>query len=126
MHAIPKHPSWKSVTMAAGALAALALLLVLTVGAGSPASASPTATASGSATVTMKNIKYNPGTIRISPGDRVVWENLDKTKHTATSSRFDTGKIKPGAAVAVRFTAKGTYPYHCTIHEGMHGKIFVG
>jgi plastocyanin len=113
MHAIPKHPSWKSLTMAAGALAALALLLVLTVGAGSPASAAPTATASGSTTVTMKNIKYHPGTIRISPGDRVVWENLDKVKHTATSSRFDTGK-------------KGTYPYHCTIHEGMHGKIIVG
>lgn len=108
-----------------GALAALALLL-LTFGAGSPASAAPTATASGSATVTIKNLKYMPATINISPGDRVVWANIDNLKHTATSARFDTGKIKPGKAVAVRFTAKGTYPYHCTIHEHMHGKIVVG
>jgi plastocyanin len=126
MHAIPKHPSWKSLTTAAGGLAALALLLLLTVGAGSPASAAPTATASGSSTVTMKDLKFKPGTIHISPGDRVVWTNLDHVKHTATSARFDTGKIKPGTAVAVKFSSKGTYPYHCTIHEDMHGKIVVG
>lgn len=126
MQAIPKHVSGKSLALAVGALAAAALLLLFTIGAGSPASAAPTATASKSATVTIKNIKFKPGTIDISPGDRVVWANLDDVKHTATSARFDTGKIKPGKAVAVTFSSKGTYPYHCTIHEKMHGKIVVG
>jgi plastocyanin len=26
----------------------------------------------------------------------------------------------------VRFTQKGTFAYHCTIHPFMHGKIVVG
>ena len=76
--------------------------------------------------MTIKNFKYKPGTIEIKPGDRVVWANLDDTGHTATSASFDTGKIKPGTAVAVKFSSKGTYPYHCTIHEKMHGTIVVG
>jgi plastocyanin len=126
MHAMPKRLSRKSLAIAAGSLAGLVLLLLFTVGAGAPASAAPTATASGSGTVTIKDFKYQPATIRISPGDRVVWANLDNVKHTATSPRFDTGKIKPGKAVAVRFSSKGTYAYHCTIHKKMHGTIVVG
>jgi plastocyanin len=127
MQALPRrHLTRKSLTVAIGALFAAALLLLLTIGSGSPASAAPAATASKSATVTIKNRKFKPGTIDISPGDRVVWANLDDVKHTATSARFDTGKIKPGTAVAVKFTARGTYPYHCTIHEHMNGKIVVG
>ena len=56
-----------------------------------------------------------------------MWVNLDKVKHTATKGgSFTTGKIKPGKAVAVRFGSKGTYRYHCTIHEDMFGKIVVG
>ncbi len=39
---------------------------------------------------------------------------------------FDTGHIKPGHSVAVRFTQKGTFSYHCEIHPFMHGKIVVG
>jgi plastocyanin len=106
--------------------AGLALLL-LTIGSGAPASAAPSATASRSVTVNIKDFKYKPGTIDINPGDRVVWVNLDKVKHTATKGgSFTTGKIKPGKAVAVRFSARGTYRYHCTLHEDMFGKIVVG
>ena len=48
-------------------------------------------------------------------------------KHTATRrGSFDTGKIKPGHSVAMRFSAAGTYGYLCTIHPEMHGKIIVG
>jgi plastocyanin len=107
---------------AAGSVVALLLL----IGSGSAASASPGASASKSVTVTMKNLKYKPGTISISPGDRVVWANLDRVKHTATGAGFDTGKIKSGKAVAVKFNARGTYRYHCTIHEDMRGKVVVG
>ncbi len=112
----------------AGTLLVAAALLLLAATAGSQASASD-ASASGSSTVTIKNFKFGPGTLRVAPGTRVVFSNAEsgKTKHTATrKGSFDTGKIKPGQAVAIRFTAPGTYAYHCTIHPEMHGKIIVG
>jgi plastocyanin len=126
MQAISAHPGRARVAAIAAIGAALTLLL-LTIGSDVPASAAPTATASRSVTVNIKDFKYKPGTIAINPGDRVVWANLDKVKHTATKGgSFTTGKIKPGRAVAVRFSAKGTYRYHCTLHDEMFGKIVVG
>ena len=38
---------------------------------------------------------------------------------------FDTGRIKPGKSVTVRFAQTGTFAYHCTIHSFMHGKVVV-
>ena len=125
MHSISEHLGRVRVA-AFLAIAGIAALLLI-VGTGSRAAAAPTATASKSVTVTIKNFKYKPGAIEINPGDRVVWSNLDDVKHTATKGgSFTTGKIKPGAAVAVKFTSKGTYRYHCTLHEEMFGKIVVG
>jgi plastocyanin len=128
MQAISRHLAGRArIAVAGGALGAAVILLLVTIGRGAPASAAPTATASSSVTVNIKKFKYKPPTIEINPGDRVVWVNLDKVKHTATKGgSFTTGKIKPGEAVAVRFGSKGTYRYHCTLHEEMFGKIVVG
>jgi plastocyanin len=124
MQALRRDMSRKAQVALAVALAgAIALLLSL----GGHASATPTATASKSVTVSIKNFEYKPDTLRISKGTRVVWVNNDSVKHTATKGgSFTTGKIKPGKAVAVRFTSKGTYAYHCSLHPQMHGKIVVG
>jgi plastocyanin len=127
MQALSTHLTGRVRVAAIVAAGAALALLLLTTGSGAPASAAPTATASRSVTVNIKDLKYKPPTIDINPGDRVVWVNLDKVKHTATKGgSFTTGKIKPGNAVAVRFSSKGTYRYHCTLHEEMFGKIVVG
>ena len=53
--------------------------------------------------------------------------NRDGAAHTATrGGSFDTGKIKPGKAVAVKFSSKGTYRYICSLHPEMTGKVIVG
>jgi plastocyanin len=129
MRSIGEHLGGRNRARAAAiaAIAGLAALLLPVIGRGVPASASPAATASKSVTVTIKGFKFKPGTINIGKGDRVVWVNRDSVKHDATrGGSFSTGKIKPGKAVAVRFGAKGTYRYHCTIHPEMTGKIVVG
>ncbi len=126
LHATPRA---KRATAAILALAAAtAALLLLTYGGGERASASAAgASASGSKTVSINHFAYTPKTLSVATGTRVVFSNASKVKHTATlQGSFDTGKIAPGAAVAVRFTARGTYAYHCTIHPEMHGKIIVG
>ena len=113
--------------LAATALAAALVPMAPATAGGPPASAAPAATASKSEVVRIRNFEYSPATIRISRGDRVVWANLDDVKHTATSrGRFSTGKIRSGKAIAIKFRSKGRFPYHCTIHPEMRGKVVVG
>jgi plastocyanin len=102
----------------------LAVALVATQAA--PA-ASPSANASGTKTVSISHFEFHPHTLNITKGTKVVFSNAAGTAHTATDAgAFDTGHIKPGHSVAVRFAQKGTFSYHCTIHPFMHGKIVVG
>jgi plastocyanin len=127
MQAIFRHLAGRARAAAITAIGAAFALVLLTLGSDTGASAAPTATASKSVNVSIKGFKFKPGTINIDKGDRVVWTNFDSVKHTATrGGSFTTGKIKPGHAAAVKFTAKGTYGYICTLHPGMRGKVVVG
>lgn len=107
-------------------VASLALAAALIATQAAPAAA-PSASASGAKTVNISHFEFHPHTLNIAKGTRVVFSNSSGTAHTATDAgAFDTGHIKPGHSVAVRFTQKGTFAYHCEIHPFMHGKIIVG
>ncbi len=85
-----------------------------------------TATASKGATVDINNFAFHPPTLTVAKGTSVTFSNSSKVSHTATRGGvFDTGVIRPGKSVSVRFTQKGTFAYHCEIHPLMHGKIVV-
>lgn len=87
----------------------------------------PVAEASKAKKVDISHFEFHPPTLSVGKGARVVFSNSSGTAHTATDKgAFDTGRIKPGHSVAVRFGQKGTFSYHCTIHTFMHGKIVVG
>jgi len=91
------------------------------------ASQSGPATISGSKSVDIDHFAFHPPTLNVAKGTRVVFSNSSNTAHTATDKgAFDTGRIKPGHSVSVRFGRKGTFSYHCSIHPFMHGKIVVG
>jgi plastocyanin len=108
-------------------LTVAAFLLALAGLSGEAASAGDaTAQASRSATVTINHFAFHPPTLTIAKGGTVTFSNTSKVTHTATrNGSFDTGFIKPGKSVAVRFKQKGTFAYHCEIHPRMHGKIIV-
>jgi plastocyanin len=121
------HPGRRGRLAAAGAILAIAALALFALSREHASAAPGRATASGSATVTIAHFKYNPTPLHVARGTTVVFSNASKVKHTATrKGSFDTGKISPGSSVSVRFTASGTYAYHCRIHPEMHGKIIVG
>ncbi len=104
----------------------MALGLVLIGLGGEPASAGPTAGASKTAKVDINHFAFHPPTLTIAKGNTVTFANSSKVTHTATrDGAFDTGRIRPGASVAVRFKQKGIFAYHCEIHPLMHGKIVV-
>jgi plastocyanin len=90
------------------------------------ASSGRTATASTVAKVDINHFAFHPPTLAIAKGGSVTFSNSSKVSHTATrGGAFDTGVIKPGKSVSVRFKQRGTFAYHCEIHPEMHGKIVV-
>jgi plastocyanin len=78
-------------------------------------------------TVTLKNIRFHPGTLSIRRGESVkwVWEDAP-TEHNVTFHGFHSRTMASGS-YTVKFTQAGTFNYSCTIHvsEGMKGKIVV-
>lgn len=108
--------------------AALVCTVLLLVSQAAPASSSaPARASSGSAaTVGISHFKFQPATLRIRKGTKVVFSNSSPVPHTATRRGvFDTGRIAPGHRVALRFTRLGTFAYICKIHPFMHGTIVV-
>jgi plastocyanin len=121
--ALRSRRGWQAI---AAALAAVVFGLAIVGLRGEVASAGQTAQASRISTVDINHFAFHPPTLTIGAGSKVVFSNTSGITHTATRrGSFNTGRIKPGTSVAVRFAQKGTFAYHCSIHPFMHGKIVV-
>ncbi|HEV7535449.1 MAG TPA: plastocyanin/azurin family copper-binding protein, partial [Acidimicrobiia bacterium] len=73
---------------------------------------------------------FDPSVITINVGTKVLWTNKTSTRHTVTSNpgsiTFDSGDLRgPGGQFEFRFDAAGSYPYHCTRHPNMIGRVDV-
>lgn len=82
-----------------------------------------------SRTVLIRNFAFNPDTLDIIVGETVSWVNEDDKIHTVTSfpagQVFDSGPLEEGKIFTHTFSTPGEYPYHCSIHPTMAGKIIV-
>jgi plastocyanin len=98
-----------------------ALVLPLFVGAAAPASQQ------ASASVTVANKAFGPSRVKVAMGGKVTWVFQDLIAHTATSDDgfFNTGAASGGASRSVVFRSAGSFPYHCTFHPTMVGKVTV-
>ena len=78
-------------------------------------------------TVVVTIRKFMFDTITVNAGDVVVWRNSDQVEHTLTadSGAFESPLIKPGQRWSFRFTAPGTYAYHCIPHPFMKADVRV-
>ena len=78
--------------------------------------------------VTIQTLKYSPETIEIKKGETVEWANNDLAPHTVTSQtggEFDSGSIEADASWSHTFANEGTFPYYCTFHPNMKGRLIV-
>lgn len=100
----------------------LAVLGMLAMRSGS---ASGHATTSAAKTVDIRNFAFHPGTLTVKRGARVSFTNSSGVTHTASGSAFDTKRIAPGKTVTVTLGKRGTFAYHCKIHNFMKGKVVV-
>ena len=98
-------------------------LVSCTGGSGAAAGAPAAATH----TVVMDGTRFQPETLTIKAGDRVVWVNKDFFPHTATSEagRFDSDDIAPGQSWTLTPAARGEIDYVCTLHRSMKAKLRV-
>lgn len=87
--------------------------------------------ASARTTVSIKDIAFSKGTVKVQPGEVVVWKDMDGyVTHNVTSRgkhRFaSSGSLQVGDSHRVRFKQTGQYRYVCTIHPvNMRAKIVV-
>jgi plastocyanin len=85
------------------------------------------AAAASPATVNIDNFAFAPATLTVTAGTTVTWKNEDDSPHrigdkngTLKSAALDTDDT-----FSHTFAAPGEYPYICTIHPYMAGKIIV-
>ncbi len=106
--------------------AAAAVTAVALAAAAIPAAAVGGAHASSVHVVTLKEIRFHPGTLTIRRGDSVKWVWRDEVDHNVTFHGFHSATQLSGT-YTVRFTHQGTFSYRCTIHvaQGMTGRIIV-
>jgi plastocyanin len=78
-------------------------------------------------TVTMENMRFQPESLTVAPGDTIVWVNNDLVPHTATSKAggFDSQVIQPETSWRVTVRKKGDFSYVCTLHPTMTAMLRV-
>ena len=121
----PARHRWR-IGLVLGAVAVTALLaatLPELTAAGEP----PVAAAAGPATVTIDNFAFAPPTLTVTAGTTVTWKNEDDSPHRIgdKNGTFKSAALDTDDTFSHTFAAPGDYPYICTIHPYMVGKIVV-
>jgi|SRR5580704_775534 plastocyanin len=104
---------------------------VLSFGGGVAQRGSFTASAQGrpasTAEVKIDNFSFGPAAITVSVGTTVTWINRDDIPHTVVSTEkvFKSKVMDTDEKFSYTFTKPGEYPYFCSIHPKMTGKVVV-
>ena len=80
--------------------------------------------------VIIKDGSFQPSEVSVVSGGKVEWHNQDDVQHTVIGDDQDSlplssGLIMPGKKYSFTFNTPGVYGYHCSIEEGMSGRITV-
>ncbi len=77
--------------------------------------------------VKVDNFSFSPQTITIAPGTTVVWTNRDDIPHTVVSDDkvFKSKVLDTDEKFSFTFDKAGSFPYFCSIHPKMTGKVIV-
>src|SRR5215831_3884685 len=83
--------------------------------------------ASGETHLTIDNFTFNPDTITISVGTKIVWENNDDIPHSIveTTGKFRSAALDTEDKFSFTFDKAGSYEYFCGLHPRMQGKVVV-
>ena len=79
--------------------------------------------------VKIDNFSFGPATLTVPVGTAVTWINRDDIPHTVVSTddskSFKSKVLDTDEKFSFTFSRAGTYPYFCSIHPKMTGKVIV-
>jgi plastocyanin len=80
-----------------------------------------------SAEVKIDNFSFGPAAVTVAAGTTVTWTNRDDIPHTVVSDDkvFKSKVLDTDEKFAYTFIKPGTYPYFCSVHPKMTGKVIV-
>jgi amicyanin len=103
------------------------MIAMLLLFAGSPSVTANDQPSGTNAEVKIDNFSFGPETIKVSVGTTVTWTNRDDIPHTvvSTDGAFKSKVRDTDETFSYTFTKAGTYPYFCSVHPKMTGKVVV-
>jgi len=79
--------------------------------------------------VKIDNFSFGPVMLTVPAGTTVTWTNRDDIPHTVVSTddpkTFKSKVLDTDEKFSLTFSKAGTYPYFCSIHPKMTGKVIV-
>ena len=80
--------------------------------------------------VAIRDFAFHPDSLAVPAGATVTWVNCEvppQEPHTTTSDNavWSSPDLNPGQRFSHTFATPGAFPYHCTPHPFMLGKIIV-
>jgi plastocyanin len=106
----------------------LAYVAAMNCRAGQPKESGSQAAHPATVEIVIANHAFSPGSVTIPVGGKITWTNRDSAPHTITAEGIEPKKspvLKQGQSVSDTFSNPGTFPYACSIHPDMTGKIIV-
>jgi len=88
----------------------------------------PAAAQAAANEVSIDNFAFNPKVVTIAAGSKLTWRNRDDVPHKiqSTNNRFVASPLMDTKAVyTLSFPESGEYPYFCSVHPVMQGKVVV-
>jgi 3',5'-cyclic-AMP phosphodiesterase len=79
------------------------------------------------AEVKIDNFSFTPASITVAAGTTITWTNRDDIPHTvvADDKAFKSKVMDTDEKFSYTFGKAGTYPYFCSVHPKMTGKVIV-
>ena len=110
-------------------LAAVLMLGIIGLGVGQKSSAALAQDKASSLEVKIDNFSFGPASLTVAVGTTVTWTNRDDIPHTVVSTddakTFKSKVLDTDEKFSFTFNKAGTYPYFCSIHPKMTGKVIV-
>jgi len=79
------------------------------------------------AEIKIDNFIFGPATLTVAAGTTVTWINRDDIPHkvASTDEVFKSKALDTDDKFSYTFSKAGTYPYFCSLHPKMTGKVVV-
>jgi plastocyanin len=76
--------------------------------------------------VVAKDNRFDPVAVEVPAGTTITWSFEDRgTPHDVTGGGWKSGEPQSEGSYSHAFDRPGTYPYRCTLHAGMDGRVVV-